>query len=104
MDWIIKLGSVVAAVGAVGRVFVGWYKKYITDPQARTAKEIQEKNSQQMKEAIAPLTIAIDRLNYLLEDSQRDRRGLHAKNDEQDTTLDNHEVRITVLEDWRKER
>lgn len=104
MDFLIKLGAVVGAVSGVGKLFIGWYKKYITDPYNRVAKEIQEKNSQQMKDAIAPLTYAIDKLNHLLEDSQRDRKTLHAKDDEQDLRMDSHEVRISVLEDWRKGR
>ena len=45
---------------------------------------------------------AIDRLNENLNESKKDRDKLHARADVADTRLDNHDVRLHVLEDWRK--
>lgn len=101
VDFILKLGAIATAVTGVGRLLIGIYKKYVTDPYNKMAEKIQKENSEEMKLAIAPMTTAIERLNYLLEDSQRDRKSLHLKNDEQDGRLDSHETRISVLEDWR---
>lgn len=102
VDFILKLGAISTAVMGVGRLLIGVYKKYVTDPYNKMAEKIQKENSEEMRLAISPMTTAIERLNYLLEDSQKDRKSLHIKNDEQDGKLDSHEVRITVLEDWRK--
>lgn len=106
MDWInfiLQLGAIATALTGVGRLLIGLYKKYVTDPYNRISANIQKENTQQMKDSITPLTHSIERLNYLLEDSQQDRKRLHAKDDAQDLVMDNHEIRITVLEDWRKE-
>lgn len=102
VDFILKLGAISTAVMGVGRLLIGIYKKYVTDPYNKMAERIQKDNSEEMRLTIAPMTNAIERLNYLLEDSQKDRQSLHAKDGEQDIKLDSHEVRITVLEDWRK--
>ena len=102
VDFILKLGAISTAVMGVGRLLIGIYKKYVTDPYNSIAQKMQSENNQNMQESIAPLTSAISRLNYLLEDSQADRKVIHGKIEVQDGTLDNHEIRITVLEDWRK--
>jgi len=102
-NFLIQLGAIAAAVTAVGRFLIGVYKRLVTDPHNKAMENVQKENGRQITDAVSPLTHSIERLNYLLEDSQKDRKNLHAKNEEQDLRLDNHEVRITVLEDWRRD-
>lgn len=106
MDWkefILQLGAMSAAVTGVGRLLIGLYKKYVTDPYNNLSEKMQKENAQSLKDSIDPLNRSIKHLNYLLEDSQADRKVLHKKDEAQDVIMDNHEVRITVLEDWRKD-
>ena len=103
-EFIIKIGAVAGAITAVGRLLIGVYKKLVTDPYNIVLQRVQEENTKDLKRSLSPLTQAIDRLNELLDDSKADRELLHRKNDEQDNKIDNHETRITVLEDWRKGR
>lgn len=102
VDFILKLGAVSSAATGVVRLIIGFYKKYITDPYNNIAQKMQNENNRNMQDSITPLTSAIDRLNHLLEDSQADRKIIHGKIDMQEDIVDNHEIRITVLEDWRK--
>ena len=107
MDWvdfILKLGAIATAVTAVGRLLISAYKKYISAPHDRAIAEIQKQNSRDLTDSLMPLTISIEKLNYLLDESRADRKKLHEQDREHDIALDNHEVRISVLEDWRKEK
>lgn len=100
--YLIELAGVIAAITTIGGALIWIYKKLVAEPDQKVAKETQEKSNRELKEAIAPLSQSINRLNELLEESQSDRIALHAKDSEQEAQLDNHEVRITVLEDWRR--
>ena len=99
VEFIIKLGAIASAATGVGKVLVVIYNKTITGPRNRLTERIQKESSMQLERSINPLTVAIDKLNYLLEDSKMDRRMLHDKNKEQDSKIQNHENRIVVLED-----
>lgn len=106
MDWvnfILQLGAIATALTAVGRLLIGAYKKYITDPHDRRMEQVQKRNSEDIKNSISPLTHSIEKLNYLLEEGREDRKRLHEKDKSQDVKIENHEIRITVLEDWRNE-
>lgn len=98
VEFILQLGAVATALTGVGRLLIGVYKKYVTDPHDKRVAEIQKQSSQELRESISPLTVSIERLNYLLEEGKADRERLHEKDDELDSKLDSHEIRITVLE------
>lgn len=98
VEFILQLGAVATAITAVGRLLIGIYKKYITEPHDKMVAEIQKQNSRELRESISPLTVSIERLNHLLEEGKVDREKLHAKDDELDDKIDSHEIRITVLE------
>lgn len=100
--YILELAGVVAALTTIGGSLIWLYKKLVSEPDQRVAKEVQENNTRDLKDAVAPLTHSINLLNNLLEESQSDRKTLHAKDDEQDIVLYDHEKRIAVMEDWRR--
>ena len=62
------------------------------------------KISQTLNETLLKLKFEITRLSESLTDSKADRVRLHARVDNTDDRLDKHDTRISVLEDWRKER
>lgn len=62
------------------------------------------KMSQTLNETLLKLKFEITRLSESLTDSKADRVRLHARADNADDRLDKHDTRISVLEDWRKER
>ena len=62
------------------------------------------KMSQMLNETLLKLKFEITRLSDSLTDSKADRVRLHARADNADDRLDKHDTRISVLEDWRKER
>ena len=62
------------------------------------------KMSKTLNETLLNLKFEITRLSESLSDSKADRVRLHARVDNTDDRLDKHETRISVLEDWRRER
>ena len=62
------------------------------------------KMSQTLNETLLKLKFEITRLSESLTDSKADRVRLHARADNADDRLDKHDTRISILEDWRKER
>ena len=62
------------------------------------------KMSKTLNETLLNLKFEITRLSDSLTDSKADRVRLHARVDNTDDRLDKHDTRISVLEDWRKER
>lgn len=97
-----ELAGIVASITSIGGVLIWIYKKLVAEPDQKIAKEVQEKGARELKETIEPLSNSINLLNDRLGESQSDRKTLHAKDAEQEDILDKHEIRITVLEDWRK--
>lgn len=102
VDFMLQLGAIATALTAVGRVLIFVYKKYITDPHNQRVEDMYLKSSNELKETITPLTISIERLNYLLEEGKSDREKLHEKSDKLDVKVGDHEIRINRLEDWRE--
>ncbi|WP_277630406.1 hypothetical protein [Atopococcus tabaci] len=92
-DYIIKLASLMGAVGVLGNFLIKVYKKYVTDPDQKMAEKIQKEYTESLKASVAPLTESIALLNQNLQESQDDRKGIHVK-------LDNHEGRINKLEGY----
>lgn len=62
------------------------------------------KMSQTLNETLLNLKFEITRLSESLSDSKADRVRLHARVDNADNRLDKHDIQISVLEEWRKER
>lgn len=62
------------------------------------------KMSQTLNETLLNLKFEITRLSESLSDSKADRLRLHARVDDTDNRLDKHDIQISVLEEWRKER
>ena len=91
MDWIIKLASLMTAIGVLGNVLIKFYKKYVTDPDQKMAEKIQKEYTESLKASVEPLTESIALLNVNLQDSQMDRKNIHIK-------LSEHDGRIIVLE------
>lgn len=62
------------------------------------------KMSQTLNETLLNLKFEITRLSESLSDSKADRVRLHERVDNADNRLDKHDIQISLLEDWRKER
>ena len=60
------------------------------------------KMSQTLNETLLNLKFEITRLSESLTDSKADRLRLHARVDNTNDRLDEHDTRISVLEDWRR--
>lgn len=93
VDYIIKLASLMTAIGVLGNVLIKFYKKYVTDPDQKMAEKIQKEYTESLKASVEPLTESIALLNKNLQDSQEDRKDIHLK-------LNNHEGRIFKLEGY----
>ena len=55
-----------------------------------------------LNETLLKLNYEIMRLSESLSESKSDRVKLHSRVDVVDGRLDSHDIRISVLEDWRK--
>ena len=55
-----------------------------------------------LNETLLKLNFEIMRLSDSLSESKNDRVKLHTRVDVVDGRLDTHDIRISVLEDWRK--
>lgn len=55
-----------------------------------------------LNETLLKLNFEIMRLSDSLSESKNDRVKLHSRVDVVDDRLDTHDIRISVLEDWRK--
>ena len=60
------------------------------------------KMSQTLNETLLKLKFEITRLSESLTDSKADRLRLHARVDNTNDRLDEHDTRISILEDWRR--
>lgn len=102
VDFIIKAGSVVGSISViftfVGKWLIKFYTKTVTEPMQENSKKLQEEYTQAIESSIAPLTHAIELLNHNLQDSQRDRIGIHGRLDEHEDVLTDHDKRISFLE------
>ena len=98
VEWILKLGSISIAITGIIKLI-----EY-------TSRKVQETNAKRFERALAPFTKAIDKLNRMLEESQKDREALHDKARRTEAAikehagkhtkqLNNHDKRIKILED-----
>lgn len=101
---ILQWGAIAGALMGIFSFLIWVYKKLISEPNQELEKRLQKENNEALRTSIAPLTDSIKQLNYLLEESKKDRECLHNRDSQQEIVLDDHETRITVLEDWRERR
>lgn len=66
------------------------------------AEKIQRENSEALKTSVEPLTKSIELLNHNLAESEKDRIQLNKQMGKHSTILNNHETRVTVIEDWKR--
>ena len=105
MEWtgiIARLSSTITAFTIIGGALIWIYKKLVSDPDKRMAERIQRENSESLKQTVQPLTQSIELLNNNLKQSEKDREQLNKKVNLHDNIINNHETRITVLEDWKR--
>ncbi len=101
-EYVKGIASLVTAITVVGGALIWIYKKLVSDPDKRMAERIQRENSESLKQTVQPLTQSIELLNNNLKQSEKDREQLNKKVNLHDNVLNNHETRITVLEEWKK--
>lgn len=115
-EWLAVVAGTITSVMVIGTFLVKVVDKIIIKPmdkrKADRAKEVEidrQKFEESLLERVEtnqqPLAESIDRLNQLLEESQRDRNDLHKITDEivivtgkHEERLDSHNDRLIVLE------
>lgn len=105
MEWhefLIQLAAITTAVTTVGGSLLWVYKRLVLEPDKKMAQEIQRKSNEELRKAIEPLSKSIEVLNHNLEESKRDREKLNKISEQQEVVLADHEVRLSILEEWRK--
>lgn len=105
MEWyefLIQLAAITTAITTVGGSLLWIYKRLVLEPDKRMAQEIQRKSNEELRKAIEPLSRSIEVLNHNLEESKRDREKLSKISEQQEVVLADHEVRLSILEEWRK--
>lgn len=105
MNWhefLMQSASIVTAFATVGGAMLWAYKKLVIEPDKRMAEEVQRKNTQELKNAIQPLSRSIELLNHNLEESKKETKRLYELTEKHEIILHDHERRISILEDWRK--
>ena len=101
---IVQISVQIGALTTIGSALIWVYKKLVSDPDKRMAEKIQQESAEALRNSIEPLTKSIDLLNHNLEESKEDRAKLNKKVNHHENIFNNHETRITVLEDWRREQ
>jgi|SRR5699024_3219815 len=115
-EWLAVVAGTITSVTIIGTFLVKVVDKIIIKPMDKRKVErakVVEADRQKFEQTLLkhveanqqPLTDSIDKLNELLEESQRDRMALHKIADvnvqaisEHEERLDNHNDRLIVLE------
>ena len=115
-EWLAVVAGTITSVTIIGAFLVKVIDKIIIKPmdkrkveRARLVEADRQKFEQSLLKHVEanqqPLTESIDKLNYLLEESRRDRIALHKIADvnvqrigEHEERLDSHNDRLIVLE------
>ena len=109
-EWLSVVAGAITSITIIGAFLVKVVDKIIVKPmdkrKAERAKEV-ELDRQRFEENLLervevnqqPLKESIDRLNHLLEESQRDRTALHKIADVNTEKLGEHETKIHDLDD-----
>lgn len=96
------LTSIITTLTIVGGALIWIYKKLVSEPDKRMAEKIQQENTQALKQSVEPLTRSIELLNQNLARSAEDTQELTFKVGKHGEELNEHDKRITVLEDRRE--
>ncbi|MCK1238642.1 hypothetical protein MX111_04170 [Streptococcus uberis] len=98
IDNLTDLVSVIASLTVIGGFLIGIYKFLVVEPDNRMAQKINDQNNRALRETVEPLTEQIKILNINLDliKMQSDETKNEVKS--HDGRLDDHETRITVLE------
>ena len=105
MEWhelLIQLAAIITAITTVGGSLLWIYKRLVLEPDKKMAQEIQRKSNEELRMAIEPLSRSIEMLNHNLEEGNKDRNRLNKISEQQEVVLADHEVRLSILEEWRK--
>lgn len=97
-DNLADFASVVASITLIFGFLIGIYKFLVVEPDNRMAQKINDQNNRALRETVEPLTEQIKILNINLDliKMQSDETKKEVKS--HDGRLDDHETRITVLE------
>ena len=104
-----SLASFIGSLTVVGGALMWVYNKFISAPREKRRRREAEERQRDMIDLITeknkPLNDSIQRLNYLLAESQLDRKKLNHIAETNtviievhEERLDNHDERLTVLE------
>jgi biopolymer transport protein ExbB/TolQ len=101
-----NMASWITSLTVIGGALVWIVNVVIVKPAEKRINKFEQNLLKKQELNQKPLTEAIDKLNELLDESQRDRKLLHEIADENVKAIDiheeqfeDHEIRITVLED-----
>lgn len=97
-DNLADLASVVASITLIFGFLIGIYKFLVVEPDNRMAQKINEQNNKALRETVEPLTEQIKLLNITLDLTKQQSDEVKKEVVDHDSRLDNHETRITVLE------
>lgn len=97
-DNLADLASVVASITLIFGFLIGIYKFLVVEPDNRMAQKINDQNNKALKETVEPLTEQIKLLNITLDLTKQQSDEVKKEVIDHDSRLDNHETRITVLE------
>ena len=115
-EWLALVAGMITSVTIIGAFLIKVIDKIIVKPMDKRKAErakVVEADRQKFEQTLLkhveanqqPLTDSIDKLNELLEESQRDRVALHKVSDvnvqrigEHEQRLDSHNDRLIVLE------
>ncbi|VTS14980.1 Uncharacterised protein [Streptococcus pseudoporcinus] len=98
IDNFADLASVVASITLIFGFLIGIYKFLVVEPDNRMAQKINEQNNKALRETVEPLTEQIKLLNITLDLTKQQSDEVKKEVVDHDSRLDNHETRITVLE------
>ncbi|KKF49690.1 hypothetical protein Javan636_0007 [Streptococcus phage Javan636] len=98
IDNFLDIATIVTAITVIGGFLIGIYKFLVVEPDNRMAQKINEQNNRALRETVEPLTEQIKILNINLDliKMQSDETKKEVKS--HDGRLDDHETRISVLE------
>lgn len=105
MNWsefIMQLASIVTALTTLGGALFWLYKKLVLEPDKKMAETLQRESNEELRRTIEPLSKAIDLLNRNLKEANKERERLDKKTKKQDAILQDHEIRLSVVEDWKQ--
>ncbi|MCK1198534.1 hypothetical protein MXZ29_06575 [Streptococcus uberis] len=97
-DNLADLASVVASITVIFGFLIAIYKFLVVEPDNRMAQKINDQNNKALRDTVEPLTEQIKLLNMTLDITKQQSDEVKKEVVDHDSRLDNHETRITVLE------